>query len=108
MKTFVLAAAAAVLFAAPLTVSAQTANGEPTAVAVSHSDLDLSDPTQAGVMLDRIGRAALQACGASDTSVSEYQAAVRATACYQEGVREAVAQVNAPVLTQLYHRRFTA
>ncbi len=107
MKILALAVTAAVLFAAAPAAFAQP-SGEATAVAVRHSDLDLNDPAQAGVMLDRIGRAALQACGAADTSVSEYQAAVRASACYREGVRDAVAQLNAPALTALYRQRYTA
>ncbi len=103
MKTILMAGLAALALAAPFAVSAQTADTDSTsAVRVAYKDLDLSQPRQARVMLDRIDRAALEACGASEFSAPQYRAAVQQSACFHDGVGQAVAQTDSPVLSRLY------
>jgi UrcA family protein len=76
-----------------------------TTIAVSSAGLDLSRTGDASLMLGRLDRAALSACGASAFGVREHQAAVRRTACYREAMDRAVASVDAPALGALYQAR---
>jgi UrcA family protein len=94
--------------AAPLAAQA-AAPGDPagdqsTAVRVRYDDLNLNNERDAGIMLTRLDRATLAACGAPEGSLREYRAAVRESACYQRGLRQAVAAVNAPPVTGLYRQ----
>ena len=95
---------AALALAAPMAVRAQTADQATTTARASYAGLDLSREQDARVMLDRVNAAALEACGASQESFSEYQAAVQRSDCYREGVSQAVAQLNAPEVSSLYRR----
>jgi UrcA family protein len=87
------AAAAAEAFAA---------SEAPTAVAVRYGDLDLSRPADAHALYHRLQTAALQACGASEFSVAPYQDAVRHSACYRQGLDQAVQAVNLPAIAALH------
>ncbi len=105
MKIIALGAAVLAL-SAPLFAHAQSKTDDQTiAVAVHYGDLDLSRPQQAAELLDRVGRASLEACGASEFSAPEYKAAVRDSDCYRANVQQAVAAIDAPALTNLYTHR---
>jgi len=94
----------ALALAAPMAVRAQSADENIPTARASYAGLDLSREQDAQLMLNRVNNAALQACGASQESFSEYQAAVQRSDCYQEGVSQAVAQLNAPEVSRLYRR----
>ena len=98
-----LALALATPIAAQAAAPGDPGGPEQTAVKVRFDDLNLNRESDAKVMLTRLDRAALSACGASEGSLREYQAAVRASACYRSSLDQAVAQVNAPAVTGLYH-----
>ncbi len=61
-------------------------------------------PQEARQLLDKLGHAALEACGASRFSLQEVQRAVMATDCYKRALASAVNQVNSPMLAELYAR----
>lgn len=98
MKILALCAAAAVL-AAPF---AAAANEVTEVVKTTARGLDLSTERDAGVMLQRLDRAALRACGASAFSLREVREATRASACYSDGMSSAVASLGAPTVRALY------
>lgn len=104
MKPFA-ACALALAIAAPVAAQATPAEQLTTSVAVSQRGLDLTRRHDARVMLRRLDQAALSVCGASHFSVREYQEAVRRTSCYQDGMGQALADVNAPLVTSLYAAR---
>jgi UrcA family protein len=103
----IIALGAAVLaLSAPLFAHAQSRTDDQTvSVAVHYGDLDLSRPHEAAVLLDRVGQASLEACGASEFSAPEYKAAVRDSECYRANVQQAVAAIGAPAVTSLYTHR---
>ena len=74
----------------------------PSAVAVKYSDLDLSTRHGSVVMLGRLHVAALNACGASESSVPDYRWAIERSACYRQSMDRAVADVGMPMVAQLY------
>ena len=80
----------------------------PTAVAVKYSDLDLSSRRDSVVMLGRLHEAALNACGASEFSVSDYRRAIERSSCFRGSMDRAVAAVGAPTVTHLYNVRALA
>ncbi len=103
MKLIALGAAVLAL-SSPVLVHAQPLNDENTvAVSVRTGDLDLNQPQQAAVALDRVNRAALEACGASDFSIREYRQVVQTSACYRENVQGAVAALGSPTVSRLYN-----
>lgn len=107
MKIIALGAAALAL-SVPLLAHAQSSwDTQAPSVAVHYGDLDLSRPHQAAVLLRRVGRASLEACGASVGSLREYKAAVRASDCYRASMRQAVDAIDAPAVTSLYNHRST-
>jgi UrcA family protein len=71
-------------------------------VPVTYADLDLSSPDGAQTMLHRLHDAALNACGAGDGSVTSYKWAVHRSACYHRSMGQALADLGAPAVTQLY------
>lgn len=102
MKIIALAAAVLAL-SAPLFAHAQSAPGDQTAsVAVRYSDLDLSRPQAAATLLDRVGRASLEACGASDASLPDLKDAVRRSDCYRANMQQAVTAIGSPAVAALY------
>jgi UrcA family protein len=89
-------------FAQGEAAAARSVFHEQTAVPVTYGDLDLASNGGASTMLDRLHRAAMDACGASDFSVKDYRWAVARSSCVRSGVAEAVAALDAPTVTQLY------
>ena len=73
-----------------------------TAVAVHYGDLDLSRASGVRTLYHRLQAAALEACGASEFSVAPYRDAVRGSACYRQGLDQAVQATNLPVVTALH------
>lgn len=108
MKLLIAAALVAAVASPALARTVETGAQATTSIAVSSTGLDLTNKGDARLMLGRIDRAALSACGASEFSVREYQAAVRRTACYREAMDRAVASVDAPIVGALYHREAAA
>lgn len=98
MKTLVASTAALlVLAAAPFATAASasaSADSVTVSIAVSKAKLDLSNPRDAQRMMRRIDTAALEACGADTRSLMEVKRAVAASACHQDAVAGAVAQLN--------------
>jgi UrcA family protein len=80
----------------------------PTAVAVKYNDLDLSSRRGSVVMLGRLHEAALYACGANEFSFAEVRRAVAQSACFEASMTRAVADLDAPMVTQLYNDRAVA
>ena len=77
------------------------------AVRVIYADLDLTSAHDAQVMLGRLHDAALDVCGASRASLSEYRWAVGRSECVRTSMNQAVANVRSPVLSELYARETT-
>lgn len=90
----VLSAVAAPSFAA---ASEPTA---PRSATVRHADLNLTDPTDARVMLLRLREAAAEVCGRSTNGFSEI---ARYRACYQATMVQTVSRLNAPAVTAALH-----
>jgi len=56
-------------------------------------------------MLDRLHRAAMDACGASSFSLTDYRWAVARSACVRASMARAAAELDAPTVSQLYAAR---
>jgi UrcA family protein len=95
--------------AAATAVAGQAAAGESDAaleaVRVSYADLNLSNPSDSAVMLERLRGAAMEACGAPVQSVKEWRWAVRRSDCFKESMARAVSQLHSPALSQAYSRQ---
>ena len=104
MKTFFAAAAAIALSFTAIAPAGADTNTITTMQAISYADLDLNDRADARTMLRRINHAARDMCGdrMGNMSVSE-RYGVRA--CMREATREAVAELDHPMLTAVYERR---
>ncbi|WP_404710622.1 UrcA family protein [Sphingomonas sp. MMS24-J13] len=85
--------------------SVQAANEEPTAVRVRHVDPALGSPREAKVLLNRLGDAAMEACGASSFSVAQYRQAVRDSACWRTSMTDVVQRIDNPYLTAAFEGR---
>jgi UrcA family protein len=72
------------------------------AVPVTYGDLDLASADGAAAMLHRLHDAALNACGADDSSVRDYKWATHRSACYRRSMNRALADLGAPTVTRLY------
>ena len=75
------------------------------AVRVSYADLNLTNPADSAVMLERLRGAALEACGAPVQSVKDWRWAVRRSDCFKESMARAVSQLHSPALSQAYSRQ---
>jgi UrcA family protein len=75
------------------------------AVRVSYADLNLSNPADSAVMLERLRGAALEACGAPVQSVKDWRWAVRRSDCFEQSMARAVTQLHSPALSQAYSRQ---
>jgi UrcA family protein len=104
MKQLVVCALALAV-AGPAAAQTASAFEVTTSVAARHGDLDLNRSADAAVMVRRIERAALSACGASDFSLRQYREAVRNSACYRESMDTAVASLNVPTVTAIHRDR---
>jgi UrcA family protein len=98
MKTMLFGLAAVALLGAP--ASAEPMADAPTVV--RFADLNLTDVRDAGILLDRLERAAGQVCtgdGAQPRGTTQRQAY---RACREDVVRRAVARLKAPELARQY------
>lgn len=100
-KTLIFAASLALL-AAAAAQAATPADSVPSSLRVSYRDLDLNNPSDATIMLQRLRDAALQACGAFPGSFPDYRRAVEASACYKQSLDRAVNDLGVPAVSQLY------
>ena len=100
------AVAMATLSIGPAAFAADT-SGAPS-VKVSYRDLDPGQPRDAARLLHRFENAAMEACGASTDSLTEYRNSVRHSVCVHDGMARAVAALNAPVVTNLFEAQASA
>ena len=75
------------------------------AVRVSYADLNLANPADSAVMLERLRGAAMEACGAPVYSVKDWRWSVRRSDCFKQSMARAVAQLHSPALSQAYDRQ---
>jgi UrcA family protein len=97
--------ALALAIALPAAAQAASARDASTVVSVRYNDLNLSQRSDARVMMRRLDRAALEACNATGFSARAYREVVRRSACYRGGMDAAVASLNVPTVTALHHQR---
>jgi UrcA family protein len=76
-----------------------------TRVRVVYSDLDLNRRGDAAIMLGRLDRAAMFACGATALSSHAVRGAARSSECFREALDRAVAELGAPAVSALYRQR---
>ena len=71
-------------------------------VSVSFAELDITKPAGAEVLYDRLQRAAQEVCGVNERFYSPYYIAGSAErrACYQDALDRAVAQIDAPLVSE--------
>lgn len=98
--------AAAAVAASPVLVSRDDdqdrAGTATTAVVAHHIDRHPVTVRAAKVALQRLGDAAMEACGASSFSLREVQADVRASPCWRRSMADAVARIGDPMLIAAY------
>lgn len=73
-------------------------------VRLGAADLRPNSPEATRQLLDRLERAALEACGASEFSAPDVQLATKRSQCWRDSVAGAVAQIGDPVLSQARSR----
>jgi UrcA family protein len=95
MRLLALSALAALAVTAPAMAQPTVT----TAIAVSPAGLDLTTPTGAALMANRIDHAAIRACGASRFSARDVQTEVRRSSCYRAAVSQADTALNAPAVS---------
>ena len=78
------------------------ANEDATAVAVRHVNLAPETGTQANQLLSALSKGAMEACGASSFSLSEYRQAVRHSACWLTSMTDVVQRIDNPRLTAAF------
>jgi UrcA family protein len=78
-----------------------SASADERQITVHFGDLDLAGDHDAAVLMGRLQRAALEACGGSTFSVPDYRRAVEHSACFRNTVNKAVDTVGAPTLVRL-------
>jgi UrcA family protein len=88
-----------------LSTPALAAGDEPTAVSVRHVDLAVGTRADADKLLGRLGEAALEACGASSFSLSQYRQAVRHSPCWRASMTDVVQRIDNPLLTAAFEKR---
>lgn len=92
----------ALALAAPIASHAASPTENVATATAGYGDLNLARAGDAKIMLHRLDRAALEACGASSFSFRDYRTAVQRSDCYKDGMRQALADLNAPAVTQAY------
>jgi UrcA family protein len=98
MKTFAIAVATL--------VTGLVGTAEATAVrnvrhqVVSYADLNLANAADAAILMGRIQTAAREVCGLRHARLIPMEIRVRLDSCAAEATARAVADVNAPLLTQ--------
>lgn len=103
MNKFLIFAASLALASPAIVQAATPADGATVSIRVSYRDLDLSNPNDAAVLMQRLRDAALRSCGGSQFSVSDYRRSVEASACYRESLRRAVAEIGSATVSQVYN-----
>jgi UrcA family protein len=103
--TFSFAVAAAAQAAPPVFSAPIVTESGQISVAVRMSDLDLSRPDGAQVLLGRLRHAASIACGGRPSSPADLAAWQAYNACFRHSLDGAVGQVRAPLVTALYRGR---
>ena len=88
---FLWAGVASVGLAAP-------AGSETSAIRVRYSRTELTSTAGARNLLRRIGNAALESCGASPFSLTEFKAATEQSRCWRAAVDNALRNIGSPVL----------
>lgn len=101
MKTMIIAALGLASIAGAACAS-DALSSDRTVVRVGFDASSVATPRAAQNLLSRLGEAALQACGAYPGSVRDYRMSVERSDCYQHKLDQAVAQVDSPVLSQVY------
>jgi UrcA family protein len=96
--------AAALALAAPVMALADEVHDPAPAVKVAYRGLDLSRPGDAAILAQRLETAALTACGASSFSDRQVREATRRSACFRTSMDRALAEVNAPSVSQYYYQ----
>jgi UrcA family protein len=90
------------MFAAATALSASAYAG-PTAKIVSYADLDLSRTAGAEVLLRRVEGASESVCGGTP-SIRDLAMTAAFRRCVRENIDEAVATIDAPLLTSIHER----
>ena len=103
--TFSLAMVAAAQAAPPVFSAPSIAESGQISVAVRMSDLDLSRPDGARVLLARLRHAASIACGGRPSSPADLAGWQAYNACDRQSLDSAVGQVRAPLVAALYRGR---
>jgi UrcA family protein len=99
MKTFAIAVAL-------MTTTGLIGTAQATAVrnvrhqVVSYADLNLQDSADAAILLARIKNAAREVCGVRRAPLIPMELRVRFDACAEDATARAIADVNAPLLSQ--------
>jgi UrcA family protein len=70
-----------------------------TEVRLHYERAELASHAGARRLLQRIGDAALEACGASSFSLTEVKSATIASQCWKDAVAAAVRRIDSPLLT---------
>lgn len=86
-------------FVQPLAAHAESTDSEARSVLVRYGDLDLRAEAGAKTLLTRLNTAGSKACRASARGVMAVKATLN---CRTEAVKQAVADVNAPLVTAAY------
>lgn len=97
--------AAVVLGLGSVSSFASTSNGAEPSMKVSFGDLDLSKSAGAEALYKRIRKAAFTVCGGHESPIASIY--TTGTLCFRTAVNEAVAKVNAPLLTALHTNKTT-
>jgi len=77
---------------------AAPAGSETNTIRVRYNRAELTSTAGARNLLKRIGNAALESCGASPFSLTEFKAATEQSRCWKAAVDNAVRNIGSPVL----------
>jgi len=88
----------------PLALLAAPLRADITSTTVRHINLHPGNATEAARAMRKIDDAALRVCGASDFSLAEAKAAMRASPCWQEAAGNAVLRSGDPLLERAFDR----
>jgi UrcA family protein len=77
---------------------------ETTEIRVRYRHAELDSSAAARSLLQRIGEAALESCGASPFSLAEFKIATAQSRCWRDAVDDAVRRVGSPVLSKVANK----
>jgi hypothetical protein len=95
-------AIAATLILSGLFGSASANPSTTNVVRAAHINVNPQTPAAAMHTLNQLQDAAMEACGASAFSLSEYKAAVRASRCWHDSLAEVVTRLDSTQLTRAF------